>query len=160
MKILIGLFISSILLFAQTEKLIIDAINFETNDAQGISTFTGNVKLVMNQDKLNSNKLEIYVKPNSKTKAKEPLKYVATGNVDFEIISRGKQYKGKGDQVVYSPNKNEYVITGNGYLNEVIEERELFGDKIIINQDTGIAVVTGTEKKPVRFILNVDSGNK
>lgn len=160
MKIFAGLLISSVMLFAQTDKLVIDALNFETSDAKGLSTFTGNVKLVMNKDKLDSDKLEVYVKPNTKGKAKEPLKYVATGNVKFKIFSKGKEYQGKGQKVIYSPKKKEYIIIGNGYLKEVIENRELFGDRIMVNQQTGAAKVSGSEKKPVRFILNIDNGEK
>lgn len=160
MKFLVAFLFCVTSMFASTEKLIIDASNFETNDAKGISIFTGNVKLKKSKDKLNSNKLEIYVKPNSKGKAKEPIKYVATGNVDFLIHSNEKQYKGKGNKVIYNPKTQEYTVIGNGYIKEVTEDRELFGEKIFINQLTGNAKVQGSKKKPVRFILNIESGDK
>ncbi|PLY05105.1 MAG: lipopolysaccharide transport periplasmic protein LptA [Arcobacter sp.] len=160
MKLLIGLFITTTLLFSQTDKLIIDAKNFETNDATGLSIFTGDVKLKKNKDRLNSNKLEVYVKANSKGKAKQPLKYIATGNVSFELYSNEKHYTGKGDKIIFNPNTNEYTVIGNGYLKEITEDKELFGEKIFINQITGNARVSGTENKPVRFILNIDNGNK
>lgn len=160
MKFLIGLLICVSAIFADTQKLIIDASNFETNDAKGISIFTGNVKLKMTKDRLNSDKLEIYLEPKTKGKNKKPLKYIATGNVDFEIYSNEKHYKGKGNKVIYNPNKQEYTVIGNGYLKEVKEDRELFGEKIFINQLTGSAKVSGTKKKPVRFILNIDNGGK
>ena len=160
MKFLIGLFITTTLLFSQTDKLIIDAKNFETNDATGLSIFTGNVKLKMGKDRLNSDKLDIYVKPNTKGKAKQPLKYIATGKVTFELYSNEKHYKGKGEKVIFNPITKEYTVIGNGYLNELTEEKEVFGEKIFINQITGNARVNGTEKKPVRFILNIDNGKK
>ncbi len=160
MKYLVGLFFSSILLFAQTDQLIIDAQNFETDDSKGISIFTGNVKLRMAKDKLNSEKLEIYVKPNTKGKAKQPIKYIATGDVNFVIFSKDKHYKGKGDKLIYNPIKSEYEVIGNGYIKEETEKRELFGEKIFINQLTGNAIVSGNKDKPVRFILNIENGNK
>ncbi len=160
MKFLIGFLICITAVFAATDKLIIDASNFETNDAKGLSIFTGNVKLKMAKDRLNSDKLEIYVKPQTQGKAKKPLKYIATGNVDFEIISNAKHYKGRGNKVIYNPDKQEYTVIGNGYLKEVKEDRELFGEKIFINQLTGSAKVSGSKKKPVRFILNIESGDK
>ncbi len=160
MKYLVGLFFSSILLFAQTDQLIIDAQNFETDDSKGISIFTGNVKLRMAKDKLNSEKLEIYVKPNTKGKEKQPIKYVATGDVNFVIFSKDKHYKGKGDKLIYNPIKSEYEVIGNGYIKEETEKRELFGEKIFINQLTGNAIVSGSKDKPVRFILNIENGNK
>ncbi len=160
MKFLLGLLITSSLLLGASEKLIIDAKNFETDDAKGITVFTGNVKLKKVKDKLNSNKLEIYMKPNSKGKNRQPLKYIATGNADFEIHSNGKIYIGKGEKVIYEPTTQEYTVIGNGYLKETTENRELFGDKIFINQLTGNARVSGSEKKPVRFIINIENGGK
>lgn len=158
--LLVAAMLSSTLLLAASEKLIIDAKNFETNDAKGLTTFTGDVKLKMSKDKLNSQKLEIYMKPKSKAKVKQPLKYVATGNASFEIHTNGKIYKGKGDKIIYLPKKKEYSVVGSGYIKEVVENRELFGERIYINQLTGNAKVQGSSKKPVRFIINVDNGEK
>ena len=160
MKFLLGLLITSSLLFSASEKLIIDAKNFETDDAKGITVFTGDVKLKKVKDKLNANKLEIFMTPNSKGKSRQPLKYIATGNADFEIHSNGKIYIGKGEKVIYVPKSQEYTVLGNGYLKETTEDKELFGEKIFINQLTGNARVSGSEKKPVRFILNIESGKK
>jgi len=164
MKFLLKLMIGSTLLLnvanANSNKLIIDAKNFETNDSKGVSIFTGNVKLKMAKDRLNSNKLEVFMKPNAKGQNLEPLKYVATGKVSFTIFSNEKHYKGTGDKVIYDPKKLEYTVIGKGYLNEVTEDRKLYGEKIFINQETGNAKVSGTDNKPVRFILNIESGNK
>jgi lipopolysaccharide export system protein LptA len=154
MKFLIGFLFCVTALFADTQKLIIDALNFETNDSKGLSIFTGNVKLQMGKDRLNSNKLEVYIK----TKSKKPLKYVASGNVTFDIFSNGKHFKGKGNKIVFNPLKDEYRISGNGYLKEISQNRELFGEKIFINKRTGNAKVTGSSSKPVRFILDIDTG--
>lgn len=152
--------LSSTLLFAATEKLIIDAKNFETNDAKGITTFTGDVKFRMTKDKLDSQRLEIYMKPNTKGKVKQPLKYIASGKASFEIHTNGKVYKGKGEKIIYNPIKQEYTVIGNGYIKEETEKRELFGETIYINQITGNAKVEGSSNKPVRFIINVDNGGK
>jgi lipopolysaccharide export system protein LptA len=146
--------------FLFSEKLIIDAKNFEAYDEKGLSIFTGDVKMVKSSDELESDRLEVYLskkKPNTK---REPLKYIATGNVKFKVKTAGKSYEGKGDKVVYEPKKLKYVITGNGFLKEVTEDKRLFGDKIVINQITGEAKVTGSENKPVRFIIDLGDTNK
>lgn len=163
MKFFIGLLIGLSIttqVFAANEKLIIDAKNFETDDSKGITIFTGEVKLKKLNDKLNSNKLEIFMKPNSKGKDRQPLKYIATGNADFEIHSNGKIYIGKGEKVTYIPQKQEYTVEGNGYLKETTEDRELFGEKILINQLSGNAKVSGSKDKPVRFIINIENEDK
>lgn len=157
MKYLIGTLICSIFLYAQTETLIIDAQNFEADDKKGISIFTGNVKMKMGEDKLNANRVDVYF-VTDKNNNKVPLKYEATGKVDFEIVTETKHYLGNGDKVIYYPQKEEYTIIGNGYLQEKNDDRKVYGDTIFVNQLTGEARVKGSEQKPVKFILNVDRG--
>ncbi|MGB5918601.1 LptA/OstA family protein [Arcobacter sp.] len=147
--------------FLFSEKLIIDAKKFEAYDEKGLSIFTGDVKMVKSSDELESDRLEIYLSEKKPNVKREPLKYIATGSVKFKIKTAGKLYEGKGDKVVYEPKKLKYVITGNGFLKEVKEDKRLFGDKIVINQITGEAKVTGSENKPVRFIIDLgDTSNK
>ena len=157
MRYLIGTLICSTFLFAQSETLVIDAQNFEADDKKGISTFTGDVKIKMGQDKLNAQKVDIYF-TTDKNNSKVPLKYEATGKEDFEIVTKDKHYLGNGDKVIYSPQKEEYTILGNGYIEEKNDNRKIYGDTIYINQLSGEARVKGSEQKPVRFIINVDRG--
>lgn len=157
MKYLIGTLICSTFLFAQSETLVIDAQNFQSDDKKGISIFTGNVKIKMGEDKLNADRVDVYFTTN-KDNAKVPLKYEATGKADFEIVTTDKHYIGNGDKVIYSPDKEEYTIIGNGFLQEKNDDRKVYGDTIYVNQLTGEARVKGSEQKPVRFIINVDRG--
>ena len=157
MKYLIGTLLCSTLLLAQTETLMIDAQNFEGDDKKGISIFTGNVKIKMNKDILNAQKVDIYF-VTDKNNNKVPLRYEATGKVDFEIVTADKHYIGNGDKVIYYPQKEEYTILGNGFLQEKNDDRKVYGDTIFVNQLTGEARVKGSEQKPVKFIINVERG--
>lgn len=160
MKYLIGALLCSSLLFAQTQTLIIDAQNFQADEKNGVSIFTGNVKIKMGEDKLNAQKVDIFF-VTDKNNNKIPLKYEATGNADFEIVTKAKHYVGNGDKIIYSPQKEEYTIIGNGFLHEKKDDRKIYGDTIYVNQLTGEARVKGSENKPVRFIIQVDrSENK
>lgn len=160
MKFLAGLLVCSTLMFAQTQKLVIDAEKFEASDNKGISSFTGNVKIKMGKDKLNANKVDIYFVNQKGSNVKTPSKYVATGNVDFELVSNKKHYIGKGDKIIYSPSKQVYTVLGNGFLQEKNDDRKIYGDKIYVNQKTGEAKVSGSEDKPVRFIINIQQGQE
>lgn len=157
MKYLIGTLICSTLLLAQSETLMIDAQNFEADDKKGLSIFIGNVKIKMGEDKLNADRVDVYF-ATDKNNAKVPLKYEATGKADFEIITKEKHYIGNGDKVIYSPQKEEYTILGNGFLQEKNDNRKVYGDTIYVNQLTGEARVKGSEQKPVKFIINVERG--
>ncbi|MFA6788422.1 MAG: lipopolysaccharide transport periplasmic protein LptA [Arcobacteraceae bacterium] len=159
MKIVWSLVISAILLFANTEdKLIIDSNNFESDDSKGIAIFTGDVKMVRIKDTLNANKVVVYLStPTDKNTKREVIKYVATGKVTFEIFTNLKHYEGRGDEVIYLPQKEQYEIIGNGYLKNITEDKTIIGDNIYIDQLTGNANVKGSKEKPVRFILNIQS---
>lgn len=158
MKFLWALALVTSLLSA--DKLIIDAKKFEAYDSKGFSLFQGDVKLKRGKDRLNSDKLEVYISKKEKNAKREPLKYIATGNVTFKIVTIGKEYEGKGNKVIYNPKEMKYTIIGNGYLKEKIEDKTLYGERIYIDQATGEAKVKGTSKKPVRFILNLDDNKK
>ncbi len=162
MKILLSVLVSIVFLFANSEdKLIIDSNNFESDDSKGIAIFTGDVKMIRIKDKLNANKVEVYLNtPTEQNKKREATKYVATGNVSFEIFTALKHYEGKGDKVIYLPQKLQYEIIGNGYLKDMTEDKTLIGETIFIDQTSGNATVKGSKDKPVRFILNIESSNK
>uniref|UniRef100_UPI00404770DE lipopolysaccharide transport periplasmic protein LptA n=2 Tax=Aliarcobacter sp. TaxID=2321116 RepID=UPI00404770DE len=159
MKYLIGSLICSTLLFAQSETLIIDAQNFEADDKKGVSIFTGSVKMKMGKDRLNADRVDVFFTTN-KNNAKNPSKYEATGKADFVIVTKDKHYIGNGDKIIYLPQKKEYTILGNGFLQEKNDDRKIYGDTIYVNQLTGEAKVKGTEQKPVRFIINVNRDNE
>ena len=157
MKYLIGTLLCSTLLLAQTETLIIDSQDFQADDKKGVSIFTGNVKIKMGQDKLNADRVDVFF-TTDKNNAKVPLKYEATGKADFEIVTKDKHYIGNGDKIIYSPQKEEYTIIGNGFLQEKNDDRKVYGDTIFVNQLSGEAKVKGSENKPVRFMINVERG--
>ena len=88
----------------------------------------------------------------------EEISNTKTTDDAFEIITKEKHYIGNGDKVIYSPQKEEYTILGNGYLQEKNDDRKVYGDTIFVNQLTGEARVKGSEQKPVRFIINIERG--
>jgi len=141
-------------------QLVIDAEQFESFDAKGFSIFTGNVKMTKIKDKLDSDILEVYMTPikkGEKKKKRVVLKYIAIGNVSFEIFTKDKHYKGRGEKVIYKPTILEYEIIGKGSIKELTEDKTLIGDRIILNQTTGESKVSGSKNKPVRFIMQIES---
>lgn len=161
MKFLVTLFfIASTLVFAQTQKLIINAKKFEASEKKNISSFSGDVEIQMGEDRLNAQKVDIFFKEKKDGKSKTPSKFEAYEDVRFEIVTSDKHYIGKGDKIVYSPVKQEYTIEGNGFLQEKNDDRKIYGNKIYVNQLTGEAKVSGSEDKPVRFIINIQRGEE
>jgi lipopolysaccharide export system protein LptA len=161
MKFLIMLFFICItIVSAQTEKLIINAKNFEASEQKNISTFTDDVEIKMGKDKLNAQKVNVFFQLKGDKKTKTPSKLEAFGDVSFEIVSDIKHYIGKGDKIIYDLAKQEYIIEGNGFLQEKNDDRKIYGDKIYVNQLTGEAKVSGSDDKPVKFIINIDRSDE
>lgn len=158
MKLLSFLLLGVITASNANEKLIIDALDFKMDDKKGISIFTGDVKMKMSQDKLNAQKVEVFFE--TTTEGKTPTKYIATGKVDFEINTNEKHYLGYGDKVIYEPTKQKYLVSGNGYLEDKITQRKIYGEEIFVDQISGEASVKGTTKKPVRFIIDLENKDK
>lgn len=156
MRLILMLFVLLSTLYAQKETLVIDAIYFEAEDSRGVATFEINVKITMGEDRLNAQKVEVFFELDKDSNKKQVVKYEATKKADFEIMSKGKHYKGSGDKIIYEPKKDEYNIIGNAFLYDVKEDRKVYGDHIYINQVSGEARVKGSENKPVKFIINVD----
>ena len=144
---------------ATTEKLIINAKKFSADDKKGITTFTGNVNMTRGKDSLKCQKLVVYMTPKSNNEKSERKvkEYIATGEVEFTVYSKEKIYIGKGDKVIYVPKESKYTIIGKGYLEEKSGGTKLFGDKIFLDEFSGKANIEGSDSKPVKFIMNIDS---
>lgn len=141
--------------FCYAEQLIIDSKHFEADDTSGIAIFTGNVKMTKSQDIITTDKMTVYMMADKNGK-KIPKEYVAVGNTDFKIVTNQKVYSGKGDKVIYDPNKLKYTIIGNGFLFDETLDRKLYGNEIYINELTGEAEVKSDGQKPVRFIIKIE----
>lgn len=158
-KILLLVFILYSTMYAQKVQMIIDAMKFENYDSKNITVFTQDVKITRLKDVIECDKMVLYTKVSSKdpNAKKEIDKIVATGNVRFTLKSNAKVYKGHGDKVIYEPKYLRYRIIGNGYLEETTENTILKGDSIYLDQKTGNANVEGSQNKPVRLIMDVET---
>lgn len=158
-KILIMMFLFGVSLYGQKVQMVIDALKFENYDMKNITIFTQNVKITRLEDVIECDKMILYTKPQDLATGtkKEVDKIEATGNVRFTLKSNEKIYKGHGDKVIYEPKKLRYRILGNGYLEELTENTILKGDSIYLDQKTGNANVEGSQNKPVRLIMDVET---
>ena len=144
------------LAFSANEKIKVGLLVPITGDDQNLGKqIIKSVRIALKD--INTNKLEVYISKKIAGKKREPIKYIATGNVEFKIFSNGKEYEGKGKKVIYRPKNLQYSIFGDGYLKEKTEDKTLYGDEILISQKTGEAQIKGSAEKPVRFILNIDN---
>nr|WP_260173429.1 lipopolysaccharide transport periplasmic protein LptA [Campylobacter sp. 19-13652] len=149
LRIALGFFMIFQLLKA--EQIEISSKSFYANEAQLKSEFNGDVLVKRANDELRANKAIVYF-----DKKRQPLRYEAIGNAKFKAILKGKRYSGSGDKLVYDAINETYTIIGNGHLKELDGDKNVYGQKIVINQKNGTYNVEGGDTtQPVRFIFNV-----
>lgn len=137
------------------EQVEVTADDFYADEKKLVSEFSGNVKIQKGKDVLTANKVLIYFD----TK-RNPLKYVATGDAKFKVFIQNKNYNGSGNELIYEPTPNLYTINGNGFLHEEETDKKVYGEKITVNQNSGVYNVNSGNKKPVKFIFQVEEKGK
>lgn len=136
---------------AFAEQVEIKADNFYANENELKSEFDGNVVVKRNNDELIANKAIVYF-----DKQRKPLKYVAIGNVKFKAIVDTRHYEGSGEKLVYDVKANTYTVDGKAHLKEHQSNKNVYGQKITINQKDGTYNVSGGSNTPVRFTFNIE----
>jgi lipopolysaccharide export system protein LptA len=145
-------------LFSEDNYLDIDAKHFEANEKKQILHFKGDVKMTKNKDILLCQDLLINTYP--KDGKQFPKDYKATGDVSFTVHTETNVLKGKGDTVFYNPEKKQYKIVGNGYLEDITEGKKLTAHTIYIDEATGKTKIDGDKDKPVKFRLKLNEDKK
>jgi len=137
-------------------ELKIKADSFSADQAKGISIFTGHVNIIKSKDELNASKVTIYTDAKNK-----PTKFIALGNVSFKIETKDKSiYMGSANKVIYKPLKKEYYFYEKVVLKQLNEKKEIEGDEVILNTNSGKAYAKGLDEKPVIMIFNIPEEEK
>ena len=146
-------FFISIFLFCSVgaEELKIRADYFESDQKKGISLFRGNVHIRKSYDEINASKVTIYI-----DKQRNPIKFIAEGNVFFKIEDKHKKrYIGKAQKAVYEPKKEEYRFYNDVYLRQIGDKKEIQGDEVVFNVTNGKAHAKGVKNNPVVMIFDI-----
>jgi len=141
------------ILNAETVEVVAD--QFFADEQKQVTEFTGHVIVTKSQDKLVANKVVI----NFDNK-KQPLKYIATGDVKVDLVMKEKKYFGSAQKMIYDPIKDQYTLENNAFLYEKVTNKKVYGSKIWVDQITGKYKVDSDGKKPVKFIFNVEEKKK
>lgn len=138
-------------LYAEQVKIIADA--FEGHEKEGLTIFSGNVKITKGSDELNASKVTVRT-----DKDRKPYQYEAEGDVSFyiDLKDNNMTYKGDAGKVVYFPLKKEYQFFRDVHLYQIGTNRKVFGDEVKLNAKDGNAKAIGKEKAPVIMIFNVE----
>lgn len=151
----VALFLLLAMSFAFCAEVVITSNTFEGDEKIGISKFIGNAKAIKGQDVITATQFLVFTDSKRKLQKIEALE-----NAKFFIVNDNLTYKGYADKLVYYPDKKEYELIGNAMAENIEEKRKVFGDYIVINNESKKATVKGSEAKPARFIFYVEDENK
>lgn len=134
------------------EQVEINADSFFADETKQISEFKGNVDIKKGKfDELKAANVVVHFDKN-----RQPIKYVATGNARFKIFMRDKHYEGSGEVLTYEPVKQLYTLSKNAHLREIDTNKNVYGERIVVDQSSGTYNVNSDDKKPVKFIFQVE----
>ncbi len=146
------LIILSFISFLIASNLEVTADNFYHKDGEKKAIFSGNVVITQGNNKINSSKIIILL--DNKGEAKE---YIAIGNVKFILKSLKRDIQGKCNKLIYYPIEDKYDLIGNVYIKDNLNDREIFGDEIIIDNKHQSSYAKSKGKNKVKFIFKVKS---
>ena len=116
--------------------------------------------MIKNQDKLECQSLIINTIPSKTDPNKQiPKDYNATGSVKFTIHTNTSILKGEGDNVYYNPQKQLYIIKGNGKLEDTKNGKKIIANVINVDEKTGYTKLDGAINKPIQFSLKLNDTN-
>jgi len=145
------LLIIFLFIFSYGANMQILSQKFEYNQTKNLSIFTKDVNVTKEKDNILCNKLFVY-----STKDKKLKKLIAIGNVKFVVNDKNATYKGKSDKLTYIPPQKLFIFEGKVHITKIQDNQQIFGDKIIVDKQTGSAKVVGKENKPLKFIIKVN----
>ncbi|MBI3873663.1 MAG: hypothetical protein HY307_01385 [Arcobacter sp.] len=133
--------------------------NFSADKSKNIIIFTGKVSMFKGEDKLYCDKLTVHTKLAEGTGKTVVKQYYAVGKVDMVIKRPTTVMKGRGDEVTYNVDEQVYIIIGNGYLEDVVGQKIIKGEKIYLDEKVGTTKIDGAKNKPVQFKLKIESNS-
>ncbi|HIP50649.1 MAG TPA: hypothetical protein EYG94_01060 [Campylobacterales bacterium] len=148
------LFIISIFLYAtnmMADVVDIKADHFYANDINHEAYFEGNAKIKQGINEFNASKITVFF--NDKKKAE---KYIAKGNVKFDLTENNIHYVGQTGSVTYSPKSSTYLFKGDVILNDLTNNRVIKAEFISLDLKTGLADIQGKSTKPIHFRFEIE----
>lgn len=144
----------NMLFAAKPDVIDIVAQNFKS--VGKTTTITGNVNIKKGKDILFSDNVIVYT-----DNARKPIKYEATGNVRFTIVTNdNRELKGKANRLIYNVKKNEYRLYDNAFVEETGKPNVLHGDEIVLSGNGDYANIVGKKQAPARVTFTLDKDEK
>ncbi len=147
---------SAFLLFAiavsllLAEKLEITADKFLAKDADKEVRFVGNAHIVQGATRVKAAKVIVTFNEDNSTR-----KYRAVGGVQFFIKKAKANYRGSCNEMLYLPQKKQYLLTGNVKVKDQQNRRDITASKVKIDSKTGAFMIEGSRKHAAKLTFDM-----
>jgi len=149
MNKLIIILLVPFLLYA--EKVEVTSNNFYAKDSEKQAHFIDDVLVKQGKSWIHSDTLIVYFNENNET-----IQYDAIGKATFEVFKDENHFKGSAEKITYYPKTSKYLLAGNAVVNDLIKDRQVKGNTIVVNTLSGDSIVKGSSKKPIKFIFDTE----
>ncbi|CAA6811875.1 MAG: OstA family organic solvent tolerance protein [uncultured Sulfurovum sp.] len=129
----------------------IKADRFYANDINKEAYFEGNAKIKQGKNEFNASKITVFF-----NEKKQAEKYIASGNVKFDLTEKKIHYVGHTSSVTYAPKSSKYLFKGKVILKDLTNNRVIKADSVSLDLKTGLADIKGKNKKPVHFRFEIE----
>ena len=151
MKYIIGLMLFLFSVAFAAQKVEVTADSMKAMESKKEIHFTGNVHIKQGESWLHGEKVVVHFNENNETD-----QYEAIGDVTFEIKSGKRDYKGNAQRVIYYPLKSRYILKGDATIHDLVNQRHIRGEEVLLDMKSGNATIKGKPKKPVKFIFDME----
>jgi len=143
-------------IFFSTSSLMADIVDikadhFYANDITKEAYFSGNAKIKQDNNEFNASKIIVFF-----NKQKKAEKYIASGDVKFDLTEKKIRYVGQTNSVTYAPKSSKYFFKGNVILKDLTNNRVIKAESISLDLKTGLADIKGKNKRPVHFRFEIE----
>lgn len=142
---------------AASENVEITAKHFESDEVQRISVFTDDVVITKGLDRMNAARAVVYL---DAAKKADRFEFFGTPVTFIIKMDENQTYRGKAGRIEYFPKTKEYHLYEAAYVEQVEEQRKIFGSEIYIDQQNRRSRVVGTKDVPARFVFPADEKKK
>jgi len=137
------------------ESLEVTADNFTHIDKEHRAVFEGNAHATQGKSRIDAKKFIVYFDNNNTAR-----EYQAIGNVRFNIVRPDQHVKGSCRHLTYRVQEETYLLEGNAKLVDLLNKRQMEGERVFLDNKTGRASAKSGKQGPVKFIFQMkDSGN-
>jgi lipopolysaccharide export system protein LptA len=136
---------------ATTTQVSITANSFEAYESKHETIFNGNVIITKKSDTIKSQKAIVKFDTNNK-----PKEYIVLNNITFKISLKDSTLNGSCKKLIFVPKSKIYTLEGSVNITQSPSNRKIQASKVIIDTKINKINILGEDKKPVKFIFEVE----